>query len=129
MNYWMTSREEIIKEIKITKIASHHPNIIRFYGITKLQGKPNYSLVLEYANGGTLRNYLRTNIETFKWEGQFQFAKEIASAVSWLHHKKVIHGDINPNNVLIHQQTIRLADFGCSRLQGDKFGISVLGID
>ncbi|CAB4410517.1 unnamed protein product [Rhizophagus irregularis] len=115
-----SSREEIIKEIKITKIASHHPNIIRFYGITKLQGKPNYSLVLEYANGGTLRNYLRTNIETFKWEGQFQFAKEIASAVSWLHHKKVIHGDINPNNVLIHQQTIRLADFGCSRLQGDK---------
>ncbi|EXX68185.1 uncharacterized protein OCT59_000379 [Rhizophagus irregularis] len=102
------------------KIASHHPNIIRFYGVTKLQGKPNYSLVLEHANGGTLGNYLRTNAETFKWESQLQFAKEIAGAVSCLHRNKIIHGDINPNNILIHQQMIKLADFGCSLLQGDK---------
>ena len=51
----------------------------------------NYSLVLEYADGGTLRNYLRDNTKTFKWE---RFAKEIASAILWLNHKEVIHGDL-----------------------------------
>jgi len=55
---------------------------------------PNYSLVLEYAESGTLRKYLRINAETFKWESQLRFAKEIAGAVFWLHDKKVIHGDI-----------------------------------
>ncbi|CAB5388442.1 unnamed protein product [Rhizophagus irregularis] len=103
-------KEEIINEIKITKIASQHPNIIRFYGVTRSQDKSNYSLVLEYADGGTLGNYLRANTETFKWESQLQFAKEIASAVSWLHDNRIIHGDINPKNILIHKQEIKLAD-------------------
>ena len=51
----------------------------------------NYSLVLEYADGGTLRNYLRDNTKTFKWK---KFAEEIANAISWLHYKKIIHGDL-----------------------------------
>jgi serine/threonine protein kinase len=100
------------------KIASHHPNIIRFYGVTKLQGKgnnyneckkfdysisltyflpldkPNHSIVFVHADGGSLENYLKTNADIFKWEIQLRFAKEIADAVSWLYHKKVIHGDI-----------------------------------
>ncbi|GBB98212.1 hypothetical protein RclHR1_03170008 [Rhizophagus clarus] len=102
------------------KIASFFPKIIRLYGVTKLQNELNYSLVLEYADGGTLGEYLRTNAEIFKWESQFQFSKEISSAVSWLHQNKIVHGDINPSNILIHKHEIKLADFGCSRLQGDK---------
>jgi len=55
----------------------------------------NYSLVLEYAEGGTLGKYLRDNTITFKWESQLKFAKEIASAISWLHvDKGIIHGDL-----------------------------------
>ena len=55
----------------------------------------NYSLVLEYADGGTLRRYLRDDTITFKWESQLKFAKEIASAILWLHvHNKIIHGDL-----------------------------------
>ena len=50
----------------------------------------NYSLVLEHADGGTLRNYLRDNTKTFKWK---KFAEEIANAIAWLHYKEVIHGD------------------------------------
>jgi serine/threonine protein kinase len=53
----------------------------------------NYSLVLEYADGGTLRNYLRNN--TIEWKNQLRFANEITSAILWLHDvKKIIHGDL-----------------------------------
>jgi hypothetical protein len=43
-----------------------HPNILRFYGISKLEtGLANwmnkYLLVLEYANGGSLYSYLKEN--------------------------------------------------------------------
>ncbi|PKC03078.1 kinase-like protein [Rhizophagus irregularis] len=83
------------KEVYLTRMADGHQNIIRLYGVTTLDGKEKYSLVLEYAEGGTLRNYLRNNTVPFNWENQLRFAKEIASAILWLHDvKEIIHGDL-----------------------------------
>ena len=59
-----------------------------------LLDEKNYSLVLEYADGGTLENYLRKNATTFKWEGQLKFAREIASAILCLHDRNIIHRDL-----------------------------------
>ncbi|GBC05710.1 hypothetical protein RclHR1_06390010 [Rhizophagus clarus] len=111
-----SSKEAIDNEIHLTQMANSHPNIIQFHGITKLRDEINYSLVLEYAEGGTLGKYLRDDTISFKWENQLKFAKEIASAVSWLHDDVgIIHGDI-------------LADFGCSYLKGSKRNTQVRGV-
>ncbi|PKY44222.1 hypothetical protein RhiirA4_458440 [Rhizophagus irregularis] len=74
----------------------------KYYGVTKLEGnitilqyickylfidmsvsidEEKYSLVLEYADCGTLGKYLRDDTMTFNWEKQLRFAKEIASAI------------------------------------------------
>ena len=57
-------------------------------------GEENYSLVLEYADGGTLGEYLRNNATTFRWESQLKFAKEISSAILCLHDNKIVHRDL-----------------------------------
>ncbi|CAB5364577.1 unnamed protein product [Rhizophagus irregularis] len=55
--------KEIIRELKIQREVDFHNNIIRCYGITKLESENhnNCQLVMEYANGGTLRSYLKEN--------------------------------------------------------------------
>ncbi|PKC06774.1 kinase-like protein [Rhizophagus irregularis] len=111
-------KEIIINEVYLMGMVNRHPNIIKIYGVTKFKDEPNYSLVLEYADSGTLGKYLKNNITTFKWQDQMKFANEMASAILCLHDNEIIHGDLHPSNVLIHQRTIKIADFGCSRLHG-----------
>ena len=53
-----------------------------------------YSLVLEYANGGTLNNYLNKNFNGLDWSDKFHLAMQLASAVEFLHEKDIIHRDL-----------------------------------
>ncbi|RGB30690.1 kinase-like domain-containing protein [Rhizophagus diaphanus] len=124
-----SNKEAIVNEIYLTGLVNPHPNIIQFYGVTKLNDEINYSLVLEYAEGGTLEKYLSDNTITFKWESQLKFAIEISSAILWLHvDKEIIHGDLHPENILIQKDTIKLADFGCSCLKGSYNNTEVRGV-
>ncbi|GES90310.1 kinase-like domain-containing protein [Rhizophagus clarus] len=88
--------------------------------------KESYSLVLEYADGGTLGEYLRDTTITLKWKNQLKFAKEIASAILWLHDDKgIIHGTLSVYSFY----TIKLADFGRSCLKGSKsYNTEVWGV-
>ncbi|POG58429.1 kinase-like domain-containing protein [Rhizophagus irregularis DAOM 181602=DAOM 197198] len=94
-----------------------------------LKDEKKYLLILEYADGGTLGKYLRNN--TIEWKNQLRFAKEIASAICWLHDtKKIVHGDFHPNNILVHKDAVKLADFGRSScLKGSGYyNIQVWGV-
>ncbi|CAI2175918.1 10716_t:CDS:2 [Funneliformis geosporum] len=90
-----STKQNILNEIKLMEIirrkVNFHPNIIKFYGVMNLEDEINYALILEYADGGTLGNYLRDNAINFKWESQLKFAHDIASAILWLYDNEIIH--------------------------------------
>ena len=44
---------------------------------------------------------MRKNAEDFEWENQWQFAKEIASAILWLHDHEIVHGDLVGLNYIL----------------------------
>jgi serine/threonine protein kinase len=50
--------------------------------------------VLEYADSGTLRDYLKNNFNKLNWNDKLQFAIQIADAVSCMHRKDIIHRDL-----------------------------------
>jgi serine/threonine protein kinase len=53
-----------------------------------------YFLVFEYADGGSLRNYLKKNFETLDWCDKHTIAYQISCAVSCLHEEGIIHCDL-----------------------------------
>lgn len=54
----------------------------------------NYLLILEYADSGTLGNYLKDNFSKLDWGIKLQFAIQIADAVSCIHQNNIVHCDL-----------------------------------
>ena len=49
---------------------------------------------MEYANGGTLRRYLKNNFVKLTWDDKYKLAHQLASAVSCLHSEGIVHRDL-----------------------------------
>ena len=54
----------------------------------------NYLLVMEYADGGTLRDYLKKNFNKLTWNDKYNLAYQLACSVSCLHDKGIVHRDL-----------------------------------
>ena len=68
--------------------------VIHVINLLSLQSENKYSLVLEYADNGTLKTYLSKNINELDWNDKYQLAFQLASAVSYLHECDIIHRDL-----------------------------------
>jgi calcium-dependent protein kinase len=112
------SESDVITEISILK-SMDHPNIIKVFEF--FSDKENIYIVKEYFNEGDLFN----NLTKLKMSEALisNIMKQIISAVSYLHTKKVLHGDLKLENILIETESmkndyvdIKLTDFGCSKI-------------
>ncbi|RIB24830.1 kinase-like domain-containing protein [Gigaspora rosea] len=75
-------------------------------------------LILQLANGGTLRNCLES-----KWkDGKFEIpllASRLKLPVGYVSYtKKICHRDLHSNNILINNGKILILDFGISKKMG-----------
>ena len=50
--------------------------------------------VLEYADSGTLNNYLSKNFNALNWSDKNKLALQLASAVEFIHKYDIIHRDL-----------------------------------
>jgi len=82
--------------------------------IVKLLGYDlnNYWLILDYMNGGSLRRNSRLTPSEVA-----RVALSLAKAMCFLHDSSpaLLHGDLNPHNVLFHDGQLRLGDLGLTR--------------
>ena len=53
-----------------------------------------YSLVLEYADDGTLNTYLNEHFNELDWNDKYQLALQLASAVECMHDCDIVHRDL-----------------------------------
>ena len=59
-------------------------------------------LVIEYADNGTLHEYLSENFNEMDWNLKLKFAKQISSAIFCLHKNNIIHRDLVSSHFLFH---------------------------
>lgn len=93
-----------------------HPNIVSIFDRGRFE--EHYFLVMEYLDGGSLRDHMTDSkpLDVLKIR---RVLASVATALSSLHARGMIHRDIKPDNVLFdHDGQIKICDMGISVLPG-----------
>ncbi len=99
------SKNKLYDEIKILKDIDH-PNIIKIFEF--FEDNENYYMVTEYIPEGDLASQIE-RMNFFNEEIVKILMFQILSAVMYLHSKKIIHGDLKLENILIDSLTMKTA--------------------
>ncbi|GES73523.1 kinase-like domain-containing protein [Rhizophagus clarus] len=92
--------QAFINEIKILNECSNNIFLTKFYGITKDPQKEGYIMVMEHANEGDLRFFLKKNFSNLKWKEKLHILSEIAMNLDTIHKTNYIHKDLHCGNIL-----------------------------
>jgi serine/threonine protein kinase len=96
-------RERFMREARIAS-RLQHPNLVRVYDITELDGLP--TIVMERLPGATLEGGKLTREE----------AAQLADGLAYAHAQGVVHRDLKPANILrAADGAVKLTDFGIAR--------------
>lgn len=104
----------VYREINIMKLLKllDHPNIIKLYEIVELENV--VFMIMEYAAGGEILDYLITHGKLPEREAKRFFA-QVVSAMQYCHKLHVIHRDLKAENLLLDANcNIKIIDFGLS---------------
>ena len=103
-----TGAERFLREIRTTA-SLQHPHIVPLFDSGEADGGVFY--VMPFIDGESLRDRLDR-------EGQLpvadavRIAREVADALDYAHRHGVVHRDVKPENVLLHDSRVLVADFG-----------------
>ena len=99
-----------------------HPYIVRARELVR--GGDTYALVLDLVNGQDLRRRLRTD-GPLPPAVAADVVAQVADALTYLHGRGVVHGDVKPGNILVplDGSAVRLTDFGVARRVGPADGL------
>ncbi|XP_041035211.1 MAP/microtubule affinity-regulating kinase 4 isoform X5 [Carcharodon carcharias] len=106
-----TSLQKLFREVRIMKCLNH-PNIVKLFEV--IETEKTLYLVMEYASGGEVFDYLVSHGRMKEKEARAKF-RQIISAVQYCHQRNIVHRDLKAENLLLDGDcNIKIADFGFS---------------
>ena len=96
----------------------YHPNIIKIYETFKAE---NYIfIIIEWCSGMNIKEVIETQGQIHP-DQLLSFYRQILSAISYCHQRRVAHRDIKPANIFVEKNgRCVVGDFGLSCIEIDK---------
>jgi eukaryotic-like serine/threonine-protein kinase len=101
--------------------ALNHPAIVAVYDTGEAQTEygPLPYIVMEYVNGRTLRDIVKTE-GPMSQKRAMEVMADVCAALDFSHRHGIVHRDVKPANVMItHHGAVKVMDFGIARAMHD----------
>ncbi|KAK7437373.1 Rho guanine nucleotide exchange factor [Stygiomarasmius scandens] len=100
-----------------------HPNVLPFLGLYFLDDSTQrVCLISPWMPNGNLRHFLSNNPDSSI--DRARLVHDVACGICYLHEKKIVHGDLKGENILITVAgRATIADFGLARKVADTNGL------
>lgn len=111
--------KHILRETNVHRSITH-PNVVAHYDTVEIDSN-SFCTVLEFCNGPDLSAYLKRHKTLSEREAR-AIIKQVFAALKFLgeSHRKVIHYDLKPQNILFHNGTVKISDFGLCKVMGSN---------
>jgi len=103
---------DLKNEIQVLK-RLNHPHIVKVFEF--FENESNLFIVMELLNGGELFDKIN-QAKSFSEKKAARYFHQILSAVQYLHSHQIVHRDLKPENILFDDQTLKIVDFGTSKV-------------
>lgn len=112
---------DLEREAAVGQLLPAHPNVLELYTphyAPGVDGQPLIILPMEYANGGSLRQWLQqsTSGNPQNTATGLEYFLQLCLGVGALHENGILHLDLKPENALLCSGVIKVADFGAARV-------------
>ena len=116
--------ERFLREIKMAAGLTH-PHILPVYDSGEAGGLLFY--VMPNMEGRSLRERLETERQ-LPLDEALRITHEVATALDYAHRNRVIHRDIKPEHILMHEGNAMVADFGIGKAMSGAASVTRTGL-
>ena len=95
----------------------YSPNLVNYQQIVVSSDKYSY-FVMEYCNGGPLSTVMKSLFVQRSYmpdDKIYQLLSQVCNGFQVLEKYNIIHLDIKPDNILIHNGNFKISDFGFAK--------------
>ena len=90
-----------------------HPSVVKVLGLLEVEGER--CVVGEYVSGRTFAEALRGG-HKMSVKQVHALGRSLAQVLAFLHGRSIVHGSIQPSNIMVASGVIKVADLGLGRL-------------
>ncbi|CAF1761156.1 mitogen-activated protein kinase kinase kinase 18-like [Brassica napus] len=103
----------------LSKLSS--PYVVKYIGssVTTENGKPMYNLLMEYVSGGSIHDLIKRSGGKLPEPEIRSYTRQILKGLMYLHDQGIVHCDLKSQNVMVGEDTAKIADLGCSKMAGN----------